>query len=180
MLKNHELTQIWVSLKSKMLQVQEEAAIKLYEYLQKHSEETDGIFKEFLDQLDASKNEQKFGIFLALNKILHISRETQIVHYVNQLIPVLLNQLRINNRELVEKGAECLGNLAEAGGQVTAEVIDKSLNMAITWLHEDTNPRSTDIKKYSAVLILREFCSKQSVITFNKLFGPEQFYTAVF
>ena len=33
MLKNHELTQIWVSLKSKMLQVQEEAAIKLYEYL---------------------------------------------------------------------------------------------------------------------------------------------------
>ena len=86
---------------------------------------------------------------------------------MNQLIPVLLNQLRINNRELVEKGAECLGNLAEAGGQVTAEVIDKSLNMAITWLHEDTNPRSTDIKKYSAVLILREFCSKQSVITFK-------------
>ena len=48
MLKNHELTHIWVSLKSKMLQVQEEASVKLYEYLQKHSEETDGIFEEFL------------------------------------------------------------------------------------------------------------------------------------
>ena len=72
MLKNHELTQIWVSLKSKMLQVQEEAAIKLYEYLQKHSEETDGVFSEFLSQLNSSKDEQKFGIFLALNKILHI------------------------------------------------------------------------------------------------------------
>ena len=76
LMKNHELTQIWVSLKSKMLQVQEEAALKLYEYLQKHSEETDGIFVEFLQQLETSKNESKFGIFLALNKILHISRET--------------------------------------------------------------------------------------------------------
>ena len=48
MLKNHELTQIWVSLKSKMHQVQEEASVKLFEYLQKHSEETDGIFQEIL------------------------------------------------------------------------------------------------------------------------------------
>ena len=69
MLKNHELTQIWISLKSKMIQVQEEASMKLFEYLQKHSEETDGIFQEFLQQLETSKNEQKFGIFLALNKI---------------------------------------------------------------------------------------------------------------
>ena len=84
-----------------------------------------------------------------------------------------MNQLRTNNKELVEKGAECLGNLAEAGGSITAEVIDTSLNIAIQWLYEDTNPRSTDIKKYSAVLILREFCKKQSVITFNKLFGQE-------
>lgn len=102
------------------------------------------------------------------------------MHYVNQLIPVLLNQLRINNKELVEKGAECLGNLAEAGGSITAEVIDKSLNMAISWLNEDINPRSTDIKKYSAVLILREFSCKQSVLTFNKLFGQEQSYRVVF
>lgn len=181
MLKNHELTQIWVSLKSKMHQVQEEASIKLYEYLQKHQEETDGIFEEILQQLEQSKNEQKFGIFLALNQILHISRETQIVHYVNQLIPVLLNQLRINNRELVEKGAECLGNLAEAGGSITAEVIDNCLNVAIQWLQDDiNNAKSNDIKKYSAVLILREFSCKQSVLTFNKLFGQEPAYITVF
>ena len=95
-------------------------------------------------------------------------------------MPVLLSQLRINNRELVEKGAECLGNLAEAGGSIKSENIDKSLNMAIQWLKEDTNARSTDIKKYSAVLILREFCCKQSVITFNKLFGSEHNYLKVF
>ena len=74
---------------------------------------------------------------------------------------MLLNQLRINNRELVEKGAECLGNLAEAGGSITAEVIDNSLNVAIEWLKDDThNAKSNDIKKYSAVLILREFSCK--------------------
>ena len=84
---------------------------------------------------------------------------------------MLRSQLKINNRELVERGAECLGNLAEAGGSITAGVIDESLTDAIRWLQEDRNPRSTDIKKYSAVLILREFCCKQKVITFNKLFG---------
>ena len=86
---------------------------------------------------------------------------------------MLLDQLKTNNLELVEKGAECLGNLAEAGGSITTEVNDKSLNTAINWLIEDTNPRSTDIKKYSALLILKEFCSKQEVITYNKLFGVE-------
>ena len=152
----------------------------MFEYLQKHSEETDDIFEEFRLQLESPRKDEKFGIFIALNKILHISRETQIVHYVNQLIPVLLNQLRTNNKELVEKGAECLGNLAEAGGQITAEVIDTSLNQAIYWLQEDTNPKSNDIKKYSAVLILKELCKKQSVITFNKLFGVEHNYRCVF
>ena len=86
---------------------------------------------------------------------------------------MLLDQLKTNNPELVEKGAECLGNLAEAGGSITAEVIDTTLSRAIEWLKEDTNPRSDDIKKYSAVLILREFCCKQKVITFNLLFGQE-------
>lgn len=161
-------------------QVQEEAAIKLYEYLQKNSEDKDDVFEHFRIQLESSKKEEKFGIFLALNKILGISRETQIVHYVNKLIPVMLNQLTTNNPEFVEKGAECLGNLAEAGGSITADVIDKSLNTAVYWLSQDPNPRSSDIKKYSAVLILKEYSKKLAVVTFNKLFGPENNYTHVF
>ena len=77
------MTNIWLNLKSKNVQVQEEASIKLFEYLQKHSEETDDIFEEFRLQLESPRKDEKFGIFIALNKILHISRETQIVHYVN-------------------------------------------------------------------------------------------------
>lgn len=167
-------------MKSKNAQVQEESSVKLYEYLQKHSEETDDIFDELRMKLESQKKEEKFGILVALNRILNISRETQIVHYVNKLIPVMLNQLLTNNMELVEKGAECLGNLAEAGGSITAEVIDTSLNRAIMWLESEMNPKSTDIKKYSAVLVLREFCKKLPVITFNKLFGPEKRYNLVF
>ena len=89
------------------------------------------------------------------------------------MIPVLLNQLTNNNTEFVEKCAECLGNLAEAGGSITADVIDKSLNQAIAWLQIE-DKKSQDIKKYSAVLILREFCKKLPVITFSKLFASYQ------
>lgn len=67
--------------------MQEEASHKLFEYLQKHPEETDEIFKEFHTQLQNPRKEDKLGIFLALNKILDMPQETQIVMYVNKLIP---------------------------------------------------------------------------------------------
>jgi hypothetical protein len=42
--------------------------------------------------------------------------------------------MKINNPELVEKAAECLGNLAKAGGSITAENVEKTLDQAINWL----------------------------------------------
>lgn len=76
----------------------------------------------------------------------------------------------INNTEFAEKAAECLGNLAKAGGSITADIVEKTLDQAISWLAQDKNPKSNDIKKYSAVLVLREFAKKLPIITFNKLF----------
>jgi len=73
---NIELTNIWKTLKSKIGRVQEEASHKLFEYLQKHPEETDEIFKEFHTGLQSPNKQDKLGIFLALNKILDISHET--------------------------------------------------------------------------------------------------------
>lgn len=56
--------------------MQEEASHKLFEYLQKHSEQTDEIFKDFHRQLINLRKEEKYGIFSALNEILKISHET--------------------------------------------------------------------------------------------------------
>ena len=132
---NIELTNIWKTLKSKNTQVQEEASHKLFEYLQKHPEETDEIFKEFHTGLQSPNKQDKLGIFLALNKILEISHETQIIMYVNKLIPDVRQQLETNtNQETVEKGAECLGNLARSGGNITVKNIDDTLERAIELL----------------------------------------------
>lgn len=84
---NIELTNIWKTLKSKNVQVQEEASHKLSEYLQKHPEETGEIFKEFHTGLQSPNKQDKLGIFLALNKILEIAPETQVIMEVNKLIP---------------------------------------------------------------------------------------------
>jgi len=46
-------------------------------------------------------------------------------------MPFVLTQLLIDNKELVEKSAECLGSLAEAGGKVTAEAVDSALATVI-------------------------------------------------
>jgi hypothetical protein len=81
------------------------------------------------------------------------------------------------NMKLVEKGAECLGNLAQSGGNITAKNIEETLNKAIEWLEIKNN---TDMKKYAAVLILQEFSKKLPVITFNKLFGVGKLYMKVF
>jgi len=92
--------------------------------------------------------------------------------YVNKLIPDVRQQLETNtNQETVEKGAECLGNLARSGGNITVKNIDDTLIRAIELLRLNNRPNNTDIKKYSAVLILKEFSQKLPVITFNKLFS---------
>ena len=80
-----------------------------------------------------------------------------------------------NNTDLVEKGAECLGNLAETGGPITAQANDDTLQLAIKWLSDDPNPKSSKIEKYSAVLVLREYAKKLPIITFNKLFDGKAY-----
>jgi len=116
--------------------VQEEASHKLFEYLQKHSEQTDEIFKDFHRELQGQRKEEKYGIFSALNEILKISHETQIVSHVNKIIPDVRAQLDSNNNtvEFVQKCAVCLGNLAKSGGNVTAKNIEETLQKAIDWL----------------------------------------------
>lgn len=42
--------------------------------------------------------------------------------------------------------------------------------MAIQFLREDRDPKSNNMKKYSAVLVLKEFCKKHSIVTFNRIF----------
>jgi FKBP12-rapamycin complex-associated protein len=162
--------------------VQQEASRKLYWYLVKHPEYCDYIFDQFYDLLDSDLKECKLGCFQAMNKILSVGRETRIVHYVNKFIPAMLKQLTINNPELVEKAAECLGNLAKAGGSVTAENVEKALDEAIRWLSKEKKAAKagSDIKRYSGVLLLREFCKKLPIITFNKLFDNETSYKCIF
>lgn len=55
--------------------------------------------------------------------------------YVNKLIPDVRQQLETNNNiEIVEKGAECLGNLARSGGNMTAKNIEDTLERSIELL----------------------------------------------
>jgi hypothetical protein len=101
--------------------------------------------------------------------------------HVNNLIPDVRNQLETNtNSELVEKGAECLGNLAKSGGNMTARNIEDTLERSIELLKQNARPNNTEVKKYAAILILRELSKKLPVITFNKLFSPSKHYLTVF
>ena len=110
---------------------------------------------------------------MAINKIARIGRETRIIHNVKKILRYVFDQLCLSNKELVEKAADCLGILAEAGGKTTAEVFDSVLTQVIDFLNNDKDPKSNNIKKYSAVLVIKEFCKKLPIITFNKLFDNQ-------
>lgn len=99
--------------------------------------------------------------------------------HVNKIIPDVRQQLEASNNsmKLVEKGAECLGNLAQSGGNITTKAVDETLQKAMEWLQIKSG---ADMKKYAAVLILREFSLKLPVITFNKLFAPQRHFLSVF
>ena len=127
------------------------------------------------------RKEDKLGIFVALNKILDLPPETQIVINVNKLIPDVRQQLEFNNNvEIVEKGAECLGNLARYGGNMIVKNIEDTLERSIELLKQNNRPNNSDIKKYAAVLMLKNLGKKLPVQTFNKLFSPQKPYLSVF
>lgn len=64
---------------------------------------------------------------------------------------------------------------------MTAENVEKALEEAIKWLSKEkkASKAGSDIKKYSGVLLLREFCKKLPIITFNKLFEND-YYKCIF
>jgi hypothetical protein len=78
----------------------------------------------------------------------------------------------------VEKAAECLGILAEAGGKNTADAVD-SIPQRVIDILSDRDPKSNS-RKYGAVLVLKEFCKKLPIITFNKLFDRNKNFTYLF
>ena len=68
-----------------------------------------------------------------------------------------------NNIEIVEKGAECLGNLARSGGNLIQKNIEDTLERSIELLKQNNRPNNSDIKKYAAVLILKNLGKKLPV-----------------
>jgi hypothetical protein len=73
-------------------------------------------------------------------------------------------QLEMNNNiEIVEKGAECLGNLARSGGNLIQKNIEDTLERSIELLKQNNRPNNSDIKKYAAVLILKNLGEKLPV-----------------
>lgn len=177
--KNGELLRRITELKKKETQV--EAARKLHQYLAQYQEDCDdSLFNQFRSMLQSSNLDYKFGAILAINKVVRIGRETRIVHNVKKIMQSVLDQLHLGNKELVEKAAQCLGILAEAGGKNTAEAIDQGPMMAIQFLKEDRDPKSNNMKKYSAVLVLKEFCKKHSIVTFNRIFDQSRNVELIF
>jgi hypothetical protein len=120
--------------------------------------------------LRSASHHDKIGAMLAVNRIVKIGRETRIVHNIKMIIDDVLKQLSMCNRELVEMAAECLGTLAEAGGKNISEHIDQVPSMVIAFLREDKDPKSKEMKRYAAVLVIKEFCRKLSIVSFSKLF----------
>ena len=47
-------------------------------------------------------------------------------------------------------------------------------------MDDDKEPKSQKIHKYSAVLVIREFCKKLPLITFNKLFDNKKHFKLIF
>jgi hypothetical protein len=177
---NNELTRIFKELKSKHQDVKLEAARKLHLYLLKHSEDCDIIFEEFYSLLQSDRKEFKMGTFMAINKILTIGRETRIIHYVNKIMPMMFKQLRskYSDNEFIEKVAECLGNLARAGGTYVTSVIEKTIDDVMIWIQDKQS--NTDNRRYAGTLVLREFCRKMPILTFNKLFDSKKEYKVLF
>jgi hypothetical protein len=63
---------------------------------------------------------------------------------------------------------------------MTAKNIEDTLERSIELLKQNNRPNNADMRKYAAVLILKNLGKKLPVVTFNKLFSPTKPYMSVF
>ena len=125
--------------------------------------------------LESKNTEEKFGALMAINNVASIGRQTRIIHNVNKIMPSVVHQLQINNKELVERAAYCLGILSKAGNnKITSGAVDHAFRTVIEYLKDDSSSsaKSNNIKKYSGLLVIKEFCKRLRMITLNKVFDP--------
>jgi hypothetical protein len=105
--------------------------------LEKQEVDQDTLFSRLYQLITSSEKNEKIGGFLATNKILKVVRETKIVHFVNHVMPHVFKQMSFNDDDVLRKGAECLGNLATAGGATVADTIEKRFDDCLEWLTDE-------------------------------------------
>ena len=145
---------------------QKEAAGSLFYYLIKHRIEPEAIIEKLRELLFSSDKVEQNGGFLAVNKILEVGRETKVHHFVTLIMPQIFKYLyQYDVQSMMQKAVECLGNLAQSGGNSTAENVESHIDTCFEWIRN--KPPKMHIfgasnnklynKKLAAILVLTQF-----------------------
>lgn len=158
-----DITRIMKDLK--VTNKQREAAGNLFYYIIKHRIEPEAIIGKLRELLFSADRVHQYGGFLAVNKILEVGRETKVHHFVILIMPQIFKYLYQYDHVMMRKGVECLGNLAQSGGNSTAENVEKQFDHCFEWIGNKA-PKMNIFgesdskiynKKYAAILVLTEY-----------------------
>ena len=162
---------------------QKEAAGSLYYYLIKHRIEPETIIDQLRDLLFSSDRVDQIGGFLAVNKILEVGRETKVLHFVIAIMPATFKYLYQYDIPIMFRAVEWLGNLAQSGGNFTAENVESHIDTCFEWIR--SKPPKVGIfggsesklynKKFAAILVLSQFTEKMPIIAYNKLVSTNNY-----
>ena len=94
--------------------------------------------------------------------------------FVNKFISVVFQQFSQNNDEkILRLTSEVYGKLLKLGGTKIAQIMETNVRETLKWLKHDS---AKELKKFAAILALKELLVEAPYITFNLLFNSEGVY----
>ena len=84
---------------------------------------------------------------------------------------------------MIRKAVECLGNLAQSGGNFTSDNVIGHISMCFDWINTKaskitifgTSDSKVNNRKFAAILLLTEYCKKLPALSYNQLVITENY-----
>ncbi|KAH9273833.1 hypothetical protein BASA83_003827 [Batrachochytrium salamandrivorans] len=167
-----ELARIFLDLKTKTEDGRSRAAGELRDYVSATSREAavdvfakfnNELYKRIFELISSPENNDKIAGIIAIDRLIDLESGDENTSKVSRFANYLHNILPGTDPQITILATKALGRLANPVGALSTDFVEVEIKRAFEWLQGER----TDLRRFSAVLVLKELTATASSIVYS-------------
>ncbi|KAH6572836.1 hypothetical protein BASA60_006398 [Batrachochytrium salamandrivorans] len=167
-----ELARIFLDLKTKTEDGRSRAAGELRDYVSATSREAavdvfakfnNELYKRIFELISSPENNDKIAGIIAIDRLIDLESGDENTSKVSRFANYLHNILPGTDPQITILATKALGRLANPVGALSTDFVEVEIKRAFEWLQGER----TDLRRFSAVLVLKELTANASSIVYS-------------